>query len=53
MTGRTWAHFASFYEPTHDLCVVRVERDEEYINRLAAECAAVWSEVLNAQEKAA
>jgi putative phage-type endonuclease len=53
VTGRQWAHFASFWEPAHDLCVVRVDRDDEFIYRLAAECAAVWSEVLNAQEEAA
>ena len=53
VTGRQWCDFASFWEPTHDLCVVRVYRDEQFINRLAAECAAVWSEVLTAQEIAA
>lgn len=53
VTGRQWCDFASFWEPEHDLCVVRVYRDEEYINRLAAECAAVWTETLNAREKAA
>jgi putative phage-type endonuclease len=51
--GRQWAHFASFYEPTHDLCVVRVERDETFIQRLAAECAAVWSQVIAQEEIAA
>lgn len=53
VTGRRWCDFASFWEPTHELCVVRVKRDDEYINRLAVECAAVWAAVLNAQEKAA
>jgi hypothetical protein len=48
VTGREWCDFASFWEPEHDLCVVRVFRDEDYINRLAAECAAVWSEVQSA-----
>jgi putative phage-type endonuclease len=53
VTGRQWVKFASFYEPTHDLAVVHVARDEQFINRLAAECAAVWAEVLTAQEIAA
>lgn len=53
VTGRAWCDFASFWEPTHDLCVVRVQRDETFIARLEAECAAVWAEVIDAQEKAA
>lgn len=53
VTGREWCDFTSFWEPTHDLCVVRVYRDETFINRLAAECAAVWADVLNAREIAA
>lgn len=48
VTGRPWCDFISFFEETHDLAVVRVERDEQFINRLAAECAAVWSEVQSA-----
>ena len=53
VTGREWCDFVSFWEPTHDLCVVRVQRDETFIARLEAECAAVWAEVIDAQEKAA
>ena len=53
MTGREWCDFVSFWEPSHEICVVRVFRDETFINRLAAECAAVWTEVNNALEKAA
>ena len=53
VTGRQWCDFASFWEPTHDLCVVRVERDQQFIDRLAAECAAVWAEVINQEEAAA
>lgn len=45
ITGRAWCHFASFWEPTHELHVVRVERDESFIKRLADECASVWAEV--------
>ena len=50
---REWCDFVSFWEPTHDLCVVRVQRDDQFIARLQAECAAVWAEVSTAQEKAA
>lgn len=53
VTGRAWCDFASFWEPTHDLCVVRVYRDEQFIERLAAECAAVWAQVIAQQEEAA
>lgn len=53
VTGRQWCDFVSFWEPTHEICVVRVSRDEEYIARLQAECAAVWAEVNNAREQAA
>ena len=53
VTGRQWCDFVSFWEPTHDLCVVRVYRDETFIKRLADECASVWAEVINAQENAA
>lgn len=53
VTGRKWAKFASFWEPTHDLCVVHVDRDEQFIKRLADECASVWAEVISAQEEAA
>ncbi len=53
VTGRKWCKFLSFWEPTHDLCDVHVVRDDEYISRLADECASVWAEVLTAQEIAA
>ncbi len=50
VTGRKWADFVSYF-PEISVEVVRVERDEEFINRLAAECAAVWSEANAALEK--
>ena len=50
VTGRQWCDFSSFWEPTHDLCVVRVYRDEAFIERLAAECAAVWAQVIAQEE---
>lgn len=53
VTGRSWCDFVSFWEPAHEICVVRVHRDETFIARLEAECAAVWAEVTAAQEKAA
>lgn len=53
VTGRKWCDFVSFWEPTHDLCIVRVYRDESFIERLAAECAAVWAQVIAQQEEAA
>jgi predicted phage-related endonuclease len=53
VTGRAWCDFVSFWEPTHDLCVVRVYRDEAFIQRLADACAAVWDEVTNQREAAA
>jgi predicted phage-related endonuclease len=53
VTGRQWCEFLSFWEPTHDLCVVRVHRDEQFIQRLADECASVWAEVINQREVAA
>ncbi len=53
VAGKAWAHFASFYEPTHDLCVVRVARDETFIQRLADECASVWAETISAHEEIA
>lgn len=52
ITGRQWCDFISYF-PEISVEIVRVERDETFINRLAAECAAVWSEVNNAQEIAA
>ena len=53
VTGRAWCDFASFWEATHDLHVVRVYRDEQFISRLAAECEAVWAEVTNREGIAA
>jgi len=52
VTGRQWCDFISYF-PSVSVEIVRVERDEPFINRLAAECAAVWAEVLTAQEIAA
>jgi len=52
VTGRQWADFVSYF-PSISVEIVRVERDEHYINRLAAECAAVWAEVINQAEQAA
>lgn len=49
VTGRQWCDFVSYF-PEISVEIVRVFRDETYINRLAAECAAVWSEVNTAQE---
>lgn len=49
VTGRKWADFISYF-PSISTEIVRVERDEAFINRLAAECAAVWSEVQSALE---
>lgn len=51
VTGRKWCKFLSFWEETHELVEVHVERDDEYIAKLAAECADVWAEV-NSMEKA-
>lgn len=53
VTGREWCDFVSFWEPSHEICVARVYRDEAFIKRLADECASVWAEVNSAQEKAA
>lgn len=52
VTGRQWCDFVSYF-PEISVEIVRVYRDEQFINRLAAECAAVWSEVHSAQEKCA
>jgi putative phage-type endonuclease len=49
VTGRQWADFISYF-PSISVEIVRVPRDEAFINRLADECASVWSEVINAQE---
>ncbi len=53
VTGRAYCDFVSFWEPTHEICVVRVQRDESFIARLQAECAAVWAEVTTARSNAA
>lgn len=52
VTCRQWCDFISYF-PEISVEILRVERDESFINRLAAECAAVWSEVNTAREKAA
>lgn len=52
VTGRKWCDFVSYF-PSISVEIVRVQRDEQFINRLAAECAAVWAAVLTAQEQAA
>lgn len=52
VTGRQWCDFVSYF-PEISVEIVRVERDETFINRLAAECAAVWTEANNALENAA
>lgn len=49
VTGRKWCDFISYF-PSISVEIVRVERDEAFISRLAAECAAVWLEVTSAQE---
>jgi putative phage-type endonuclease len=52
VTGRQWCDFVSYF-PSISVEIVRVERDEAYIKRLADECAAVWNEVTNQREAAA
>jgi putative phage-type endonuclease len=52
VTGRQWCDFISYF-PSISVEIVRVERNQEFINRLAAECAAVWAQVTSAQEQAA
>lgn len=53
VTGRQWCDFVSFWEPTYDLAVVRVYRDDEYIARLKSECHKVWEEVCASQNEEA
>ncbi len=53
VTGRQYCDFVSFWEPRHELAVVRVFRDEEYIAKLEAECKKVWEEVCGKQSEAA
>lgn len=43
-TCSDWCDFVSYY-PSISVEIVRVQRDEEYIKRLAAACADVWDEV--------
>lgn len=52
VTGRKWCDFISYF-PSISVEIVRVHRDETFISRLAAECAAVWTEVNIAQEQSA
>lgn len=52
VTGRQWCDFVSYF-PSISVEIVRVERDDQYIRRLADECAAVWNEVNNQSEAAA
>lgn len=44
VTGRKWCDFVSYF-PSISVEIVRVYRDEQFISRLAAECADVWREV--------
>lgn len=46
VTGRQWVDFVSYF-PSIGVEIVRVERNEEYIARIAAACAEVWAEVQN------
>lgn len=50
VTGRQWCDFVSFF-PSISVEIVRVERDQAFIDHLAEQCAAVWDEVI--QEQAA
>lgn len=52
VTGRQWCDFVSYY-PSVSVEIIRVTRDEAFIRQLAAECAAVWDEVIDQQERAA
>jgi putative phage-type endonuclease len=52
VTGRQWCDFISYF-PSISVEIVRVQRDDTFINRLVAECAAVWAEVISKQEQAA
>lgn len=51
VAGRQWCDFISYF-PSISVEIVRVERDEAFIQRLADECASVWSEVTFALEAA-
>jgi putative phage-type endonuclease len=52
VTGRAYCDFISYF-PSISVEVVRVYRDDDFINRLAAECAAVWADVQTALESKA
>lgn len=52
VAGREWTDFVSYF-PEISIEVVRVYRDDAYITRLAAECAAVWSDVQTALKETA
>lgn len=43
ITDRPWCDFVSYF-PSISVEVVRVERDDRYIARLASECTKVWDE---------
>ncbi len=50
--GRQWADFVSYF-PSISVEIVRVARDETFIQRLADECASVWAETISAHEEIA
>ena len=50
VTGREWCDFVSYF-PSISVEIVRVYRDQSFIDHLSAECAEVWSQVK--QEQAA
>lgn len=50
VTGREWCDFVSYF-PSISVEIVRVYRDDKFINNLAAECAAVWSEVTQLKQE--
>ena len=52
VTGRQWCDFVSYF-PSISVEIVRVHRDEAFIQKLAAECAAVWQQVQSNEELAA
>jgi putative phage-type endonuclease len=47
--GLDWCDFVSYF-PSVSVEVVRVQRDPEFIYRLAVECASVWGEVISITE---
>lgn len=52
VSGRQWCDFISYF-PAISVEVVRTYRNESDIERLAAECAAVWAQVIAQEEIAA